>query len=206
LEQEAYVVDLAFDGEQGFDLSSTEEYDLIVLDLMLPKMDGLEICRKLRQEENVQTPILMLTARGELDDKVTGLNSGADDYLVKPFAFVELLARARALTRRPKTSLKTILGVGDLSLNTQTFKVQRQKKLIHLSKKEFILLEYLMRNCGKIISKDQIMSHVWNWETDVLPNTIEVYIGYLRGKIDKPFPDQPALIKTIRGFGYKIEG
>ncbi|MBU0978614.1 response regulator transcription factor [Patescibacteria group bacterium] len=205
LEQEAYVVDLAFDGEAGFDLASTEEYDLIILDLMLPKMDGLAVCQKLRQEESVHTPILMLTAKGELDDKVQGFNLGADDYLVKPFAFVELLARVRALGRRPRSVLPTLLKAGDLSLDTVSFEVKRQQKPIALSKKEFTLLEYLMRNAGKIINKDQIMSHVWNWEANVLPNTIEVYIGYLRRKIDKPFSALPALIKTIRGFGYKLE-
>jgi DNA-binding response OmpR family regulator len=205
LEQESFVVDLAFDGEKGFDLAATGDYDLIILDLMLPKLDGLEVCSKLRNEENIQTPILMLTARGELEDKVSGLNSGADDYLVKPFAFVELLARVRALGRRPKAILPSSLNVGDLVLDTASFAVNRAGKKIKLSKKEFVLLEYLMRNKGKIITKDQILQHVWDWEADVLPNTIEVYIGSLRKKIDKPFSNQPALIKTVRGFGYKIE-
>jgi len=140
-----------------------------------------------------------------LEDKVSGLNSGADDYLVKPFAFVELLARVRALGRRPKAILPSSLNVGDLVLDTASFAVNRAGKKIKLSKKEFVLLEYLMRNKGKIITKDQILQHVWDWEADVLPNTIEVYIGSLRKKIDKPFSNQPALIKTVRGFGYKIE-
>jgi len=203
LEQESYAVDVAYDGERGFDLASTEDYDAIVLDLMLPKMDGLRICRKLR-EEQIHTPILMLTAKGQLDDKVEGLNAGADDYLVKPFAFEELLARLRALTRRPKNTLETVLGVEDLTLNTLTFEVERAGKKINLSKKEFALLEYLLRHKGKILTKEQIISHVWNYEADILPNTVEVYIGYLRGKIDRPFKNKPALIHTIRGFGYKI--
>lgn len=203
LEQESYAVDVTYDGETGFDLASGEDYDVIVLDLMLPKMDGLEICRKLR-EENIHTPILMLTARGQLEDKVEGLNSGADDYLVKPFAFTELLARIRALTRRPKDSLETVLVIGDLSLNTLTFEVKRAERLIKLSKKEFALLECLLRHKERIMTKDQIVSHVWNYDADVLPNTVEVYIGYLRSKIDKPFKNKSPLIHTIRGFGYKI--
>jgi len=204
LEQEAYVVDLAFDGEAGFDLASSEEFDLILLDLMLPKMNGLEVCGKLRQE-GIHTPILILTAKGEIDNKVKGFDCGADDYLVKPFSFAELLARTRALCRRPKIALSTLIKVGDLSLDTSTFEVKRRQKNIILSKKEFVLLEYLIRNAGKIVSKDQIMAHVWNWEADILPNTVEVYIGYLRKKIDQPFSNLPALIKTVRGFGYTLE-
>lgn len=204
LEQESYAVDLAYDGEYGFDLAATEDYDVIILDLMLPKMAGVTLCRKLRKEENVHTPILMLTAKGELDDKVKGLNAGADDYLVKPFAFAELLARIRALTRRPKSSLDTVLEVDDLMLNTLTFEVKRAGKQINLSKKEFALLEYLMRYKGKVLTKDQIINHVWDYDADVLPNTVEVYIGYLRNKIDRPFKNKPALIHTVRGFGYKI--
>jgi DNA-binding response OmpR family regulator len=203
LEQESYAVDVAYDGERGFDLASTEDYDAIVLDLMLPKMDGLQICRKLR-EEQIHTPILMLTAKGQLNDKVEGLNAGADDYLVKPFAFEELLARLRALTRRPKNTLETVLGVEDLTLKTLTFEVERAGKQINLSKKEFALLEYLLRHKDKILTKEQIIAHVWNYEADILPNTVEVYMGYLRNKIDRPFKNKPALIHTIRGFGYKI--
>lgn len=204
LEQESYAVDVAYDGESGFDLATTEEYDVIVLDLMLPKMGGLQICKQLR-EEQVHTPILMLTAKGQLDDKVEGLNAGADDYLVKPFAFEELLARIRALARRPKNTLETVLGVEDLTLNTLTFEVERDGERINLSKKEFALLEYLLRHKDKILTKEQIIAHVWDYEADILPNTVEVYIGYLRDKIDRPFKNKPALIKTIRGFGYKIE-
>ena len=205
LEQETFVVDVAYDGADGYDLASTNEYDVIILDLMLPKMDGMSVCKSLR-DEGVHTPILMLTAKGELLDKVNGLNNGADDYLVKPFAFGELVARVRALTRRPKQHQNSIITVSDLELNTTTFEVKRSGKEVLLSRKEFGLLEYLMRHPQKIISKDQIISNVWNYESDVLPNTIEVYVGYLRNKIDRAFPDKKALIITVRGFGYKLEG
>jgi DNA-binding response OmpR family regulator len=206
LEQESYAVDVAFDGEQGFDLAASEDYDAIILDLMLPKMDGMELCQKLRKEENIHTPILMLTAKGQLDDKINGLNAGADDYLVKPFAFAELLARIKALTRRPKQTLNLLLTINDLSLNTLNFEVNRAGKNIKLSKKEFALLEYLLRHKGKILTKEQIINHVWNYDADVLPNTVEVYIGYLRNKIDRPFKNKPPLVHTIRGFGYRIGG
>lgn len=198
LEQEGYAVDVAYDGEEGYDLASSESYGVIVLDLMLPKMDGMTICKKLRAEDN-QTPILILTARGELNDRVDGLNSGADDYLVKPFAFAELVARIKALSRRPKESLGTTLTSGDLTLDTVNFSVTRSGREIVLSKKEFALLEYLLRHKGKVVTKEQIISNVWDYEADILPNTVEVFIGYLRGKIGND------LIKTIRGFGYKIE-
>jgi DNA-binding response OmpR family regulator len=196
-EQESWATDVAYDGESGYDLASSESYDVIVLDLMLPKMDGMEVCRKLRAEEN-HTPILILTARGELSDRVTGLNTGADDYLVKPFAFEELLARVRALSRRPKEGIGAVLKVGDLELDVNSFEVKKGEKVIELSRKEFALLEYLMRNAGKVVSKENIIAHVWDYESDILPNTVEVFIGYLRDKIGSDF------IKTVRGFGYKI--
>ena len=204
LEQEAYAVDLAYDGEYGFDLAATEDYAVIILDLLLPKMDGIKFCQKLRQEEKIQTPILILTAKGQLGDKIKGLNAGADDYLVKPFAFAELLARIRALARRPKQALNNVLSCQDLTLNTLTLAVKRGEKQIKLSKKEFALLEYFLRHQDQVLTKDKIVNHVWDYDADVLPNTVEVYIGYLRHKIDKPFPKKPALIQTIRGFGYKI--
>jgi DNA-binding response OmpR family regulator len=204
LTQESFAVDVAYDGEAGFDLASTEEYAVILLDIMLPKMDGITLCRKLRQE-GIHTPVLMLTAKGELEDKVTGLNSGADDYLVKPFAFAELLARIKALRRRPQKTISTKLVLGDLSLDTVNFEVKRGTRQITVSKKEFALLEYLLLHPGKILTKEQIIQNVWSYESDILPNTVEVYIGYLRQKIDKAFPDSSPFIHTVRGFGYKIE-
>jgi len=203
LELESFAVDTAYDGIEGYDLAATEDYDAVVLDLLLPGMDGMEICRKLRAEK-IHTPILILTAKGQLEEKVDGLNSGADDYLVKPFAFEELLARIRALIRRPKTTNGITLSLDDLSLNTLTYEVKRAGREIRLSGKEFSLLEFLMRHPKQIFTKDQIIGHVWNYDADILPNTIEVYIGYLRNKIDRPFPKKPALIHTVRGFGYRI--
>lgn len=204
LEQESMVADVSYDGEEGYDLASEGKYDCIILDLMLPGMDGIAICKKLR-ENNVHTPILILTARGELDDKVAGLNTGADDYLVKPFAFSELLARVKALLRRPKQALSQTITIKELSLNTLTFEVTRETTPIVLSRKEFSLLEFLMRHPGRVFTKDQIIQTVWPYDSDILPNTVEVYIGYLRNKIDKPFKNKQPLIHTVRGFGYKIE-
>ena len=199
LEEERYAVDVASDGELGLGLASSEDYDCIVLDLMLPKLDGTEVCTSLRLE-GVHTPILMLTARGTLSDKVAGLNTGADDYLVKPFAFDELVARIRALTRRTNTTTKTsTLTVSDLTLDSIKFTVTRNNSPITLSKKEFSILQYLMQNTGNVISKDQLIAHVWDYEADVLENTVEVNIRNLRKKLGKP-----DLIKTIRGFGYRI--
>lgn len=204
LEQEAYAVDVAYDGEQGYDLAIGEAYDIIILDWLLPKITGIEICRRLRAK-NIHTPILVLTAKGQVMDKVHGLDSGADDYLVKPFAFEELLARLRALKRRPKDDLGDILKAADLSLNTQTYEVKRGKDTIKLSQKEYALLEYLIRNKNRIMTKDQIISHVWDYNADVLPNTVEVFMGYLRNKIDRAYPKNKPLIITQRGFGYKIK-
>ncbi len=203
LEQESYAVDVAFEGQRGFDLASSEEYDLIILDLLLPNIDGLTICRNLRQK-NIHTQIIMLTAKGQISDKVAGLDAGADDYLTKPFAFEELLARVRALTRRPKESTGSILSCEDLTLNTLTYQVKRGDGIIKVSSKEYALLEYLMRHKNQVLTKEQIIAHIWNYDADVLPNTVEVYIGYLRNKIDRSFSDKPALIQTARGFGYKI--
>jgi DNA-binding response OmpR family regulator len=203
LELERYAVDVAYSGIDGFDLASTEDYDLIILDLMLPGMDGLEICQELRNKQ-IHTPILILTAKGQLQDKIKGLDSGADDYLTKPFSFEELLARIRALSRRPKNLLNTVLNIDDLRLDTLTYEVKRGNQLIQLSNKEFSLLEYLMSHPNQIVKKDQIINHVWNYEADILPNTVEVYIKNLRRKIDEPFKDKKALIHTVRGFGYRI--
>lgn len=202
-EQESFAVDVAYTGTDGYDLASTEEYDVMLLDLLLPGMDGVTICKKLRAA-NIHTPILMLTAKGQLNDKVEGLNSGADDYLTKPFAFEELLARVRALVRRPKQTVGNVLKVEDVTLDISSFELKRGETAIRLSSREFALLEYLMRHPNKTLTKDQIIGHVWNYDADILPNTVEVYIGYLRNKIDKPFPKKPALIHTVRGFGYKM--
>ena len=201
LEQEHYTVDVAFDGIEGYDLAASGDYDIILLDLMLPGLDGLSICQKLRSED-IHTPILMLTAKSQLDDKVKGFDCGADDYLTKPFAFEELLARIRALGRRPQQSTSQILTVADLTMDTTNYQVKRGLKEISLSSKEYSLLECLVRHTGQILNKDQIIQHVWSYESDILPNTVEVYIRNLRQKIDKPFKKK--LIQTIRGFGYKI--
>lgn len=203
LEQESYAVDVAYDGQEGYDLAVSEDYDLVILDVLLPNMDGVEICSKLR-EKQIHTPIIMLTAKGQINDKVTGLDAGADDYLTKPFAFEELVARIRALIRRPKNSTGTTLNVEDLTLKTTTYEVRRGDELIKLSSKEYALLEYLMRHPNQVLTKEQIINHIWDYDADVLPNTIEVYIGYLRNKIDRPYSGKPALIQTVRGFGYKI--
>ncbi len=203
LEQENYVVELAFNGTDGLDLALSMDFDLVVLDRMLPGMDGLKICQEIRKA-GLHIPILILTALGETMDKVVGLDSGADDYLTKPFAFEELLARIRALKRRPGDFIKNILKLADLELDTNSFEVTRAGKKIILSNKEFALLEYLLRNPKKILTKDKLINHVWSYDADILPNTVEVYIGYLRNKIDSSFGNKKSLIHTIRGFGYKI--
>jgi DNA-binding response OmpR family regulator len=205
LEQERYAVDVAYTGTEGFDLAVTEEYDLIILDLMLPGMDGLVICKELRKKQ-IHVPILILTAKGQIEDKVEGLDCGADDYLTKPFSFEELLARIRALSRRPKSSIDTTLILEDLKLDPKSFSVERGGKIIQLSHKEFSLLEYLMRYAKKVLTKEQIISHVWDYDADILPNTVEVNIRNLRKKIDFPFKNKKPLIHTVRGFGYKIGG
>jgi DNA-binding response OmpR family regulator len=204
LEQEHHIVDVSYEGIHGYDLAVSEFYDAIILDRLLPGLDGLAICKQLRSQEN-HTPILMLTAKKQLEDKVEGLNSGADDYLTKPFAFEELLARIKALSRRPKKTIESILRVADLTLDTNSYEVKRNDEKILLSSKEFALLEYLMRHKNKTLKKEHIIAHVWNYDTDILPNTVEVFIGYLRNKIDKPFNNKKHLIHTVRGFGYKIE-
>lgn len=202
LEQETFSVDIVFDGQTGLDMASTEPYDVIVLDLMLPKIDGIKVCSILR-EENVKTPIIMLTAKVTTEDKVKGLNCGADDYLVKPFSFEELLARIRALLRRPSETQSVTLECGSIKLDTMNYKATVGTDNVDLSKKEYALLEYLIRNKGKTITKDQIIEHVWSYDANVLPNTVEVYIGYLRNKIDKPYKTK--CIKTVRGFGYVLQ-
>ena len=201
IEPHTYAVDVCHDGIEASNMAEAIEYDLIVLDRMLPGMDGVSIIKNLRSQ-NIYTPILLLTALGTVKDKTDGLDAGADDYLPKPFALDELLARVRAILRRPKVKAEIILTVGDLSLSLNTHLVKRGNKDIILTNKEFSLLEFLMRNKNQPISKEQIITHVWNWDSDILPNNIEVYISYLRDKVDKPFSKK--LIKTVRGVGYKI--
>jgi DNA-binding response OmpR family regulator len=169
LEQEKYAVDVENDADTGLGAALSEPYDLMIIDRMLPgDIEGLDIAKQVRQK-NIHTPILILTAKGEITDRVQGLNTGADDYLIKPFSFDELLARVRALLRRPKETKGEILSIGDLTLDTLSYEVRRNGDLIHLSSKEFALLEYLMRNPERIVSKDSIIAHVWNFDADILP-------------------------------------
>ena len=202
LEDETYVVDVANDGSEGYRTAVADDYDVIILDIMLPGMNGYEVCRALRNDGN-KTPILMLTARDTERDIVEGLDTGADDYLAKPFSFDVLLARIRALLRRPNEKLEEILQIGDLKLDPSSKKVTRASQEISLTAKEYGVLEYLMRNKGKVLSKEQIISHVWDFDADVLPNNVELFIMFLRRKIDKPFKSK--LIYTVSGFGYKLE-
>ena len=203
LKQESHAVDVAHDGTEAYAMATVIEYDLLILDRMIPgDYDGLSLTAQLR-EEGSSVPILMLTALGEVSDKTTGLDAGADDYLTKPFALDELLARVRALLRRPKVRTENVLTVADLSLDLNSREVMRGEQKIELTNKEFGLLEYLMRNSGLPASKEQIISHVWDFDADILPNNIEVYVSFLREKIDKPFTKK--LIKTVRGIGYKID-
>lgn len=203
LEQEAYAVDIAFDGDEGYRSAVAEEYDILVVDVMLPTMNGYDICRQLRND-GIHTPIILLTAKDQASDIITGLDSGADDYLAKPFSFEVLLARMRALLRRPHETASEVLSAGDLQLNPATHSVIRAGTPLNLTVKEFGILEYLLRNKGRILSKNNIMTHVWDFDADILPNTVEVFITYLRNKIEKPFPGPP-IIHTVRGVGYKIE-
>ena len=203
LKNEKYAVDISHDGTDAYAMAGMIDYDLLILDRMIPgDYDGLSLTKKLR-EEGKKVPILLLTALGEIRDKTEGLDSGADDYLTKPFALDELLARVRALLRRPQTQAETILKIADLSLDLNAHEVFRNNQKIELTNKEFSLLEYLVRNAGRPVSKEQIIDHVWDYDADILPNNIEVYISYLREKVDKPF--ERKLIKTVRGIGYKID-
>jgi len=199
LEEETYAVDVAYDGEEGFHLAAMNQYDMIILDLMLPKMDGLEVLTRLR-DKKVSTPILLLTAKDAVDDKVTGLNKGADDYLTKPFAFSELLARIRSLLRRGQSEIQTELKVGDLILDMVSHKVSREGEEIELTGKEYSLLEYFMRNEGKVLTRTMIAEHVWDYNFDTFTNVIDVYVNHLRKKIDKKYPAK--LLHTLRGVGY----
>jgi DNA-binding response OmpR family regulator len=203
LEQETYAVDVAYDGDEGYAMATTEPYDIAIIDRMLPgDYDGLGIVKAMR-DAKVHTPVIFLSALGSISERTAGLDAGADDYLVKPFALEELLARVRALLRRPTEQQSAILEAGDLTLDTITYSVERAGKSVQLTSKEFALLEYMLRNPGRPLSKEVIISHVWDYDADILPNTVEVYIKYLRNKIDSPF--KKPLIHTVRGFGYKLE-
>lgn len=202
LEQESFAVDVIYNGDEALSVAADETYDLVILDRMLPgNTDGIGILKAMR-EEGSHTPVLFLTAKDQVGDRVEGLNAGADDYLVKPFAFDELLARVRALLRRPQDTQETVLKYADLELDPSNFSVARAKRPVKLTSKEFALLEYLMRNPGRVLTKHMIIEHVWDYDADILPNTVEVYVGYLRNKIDKPFKNAQALINTRHGFGY----
>jgi DNA-binding response OmpR family regulator len=201
LQEEHYAVDVACDGEEALDWVAVAEYDLIVLDILLPKRNGISVCRELRQH-GIRTPILMLTAKDTVDDRVVGLDSGADDYLVKPFAFKELLARLRALARRPPEVQATVLQVADLRLDTVSHQATRAGQLIDLTPKEYSLLEFLMRHRNQVVSRTMITEHVWNYDFYNQSNIVDVYVRYLRRKLDNGFA--PKLIHTVRGVGYKL--
>ena len=204
LRQEKFIVETYANGASGLGAAlGDDNYDLMIFDRMLPGIEGLEICRKVR-EAGTKVPILILTAKGQIRDRVEGLNCGADDYLVKPFSFEELLARVRALLRRPSDLHDNILTVNNLTLDTINHEARRGKTRIKLTATEFALLEYLMRNADHTLTKEKLIGHVWDFDSDILPNTVEAYIGSLRRKIDKPFRHAPPLIHTERGFGYRL--
>lgn len=204
LELQHFAVDSADNGDSGLAAAVDPDYDLVILDRMLPgAIDGITICQNMRKE-GVETPVLMLTALGEVNDRVSGLQAGADDYLQKPFAMQELIARVQTLLRRPHHTLGTILSIDDLTYDPVTFRVARGGKQLELSAKEIKLLSYLLYNQGQVLSKDKIISHVWDEDSIIVRNTVEVYMGYLRRKIDTDFPDRAPLIHTVRGFGYKL--
>jgi len=201
LTENGYSVDVAHDGEEAVHWPSVAEFDVIILDVMLPVRDGMEVCRILRRQ-GVRTPVLMLTARDAVEDRVRGLDSGADDYLVKPFAFAELLARIRALSRREPALVANELRVGDLVMDAATRMVTRAGVPLDLTAKEFALLEYLMRHPGQVLTRTVIAEHVWNYDFDNATNVIDVHIKNLRKKVDDPF--ETNLVQTVRGVGYRI--
>jgi len=201
LTEHGYSVDVAYDGDEAVYWPDVAQFDIIILDVMLPVRDGVEVCRVLRAK-GVRSPILMLTARDAIEDRVTGLDSGADDYLVKPFAFAELLARIRALSRREPALTGTVLEIGDLRLDTAARAVQRAEVLLELTAKEFSLLEYLLRHPNQVLSRTMIAEHVWNYDFDSATNVIDVHIKNLRRKIDDGSPLK--LIQTVRGAAYRV--
>ena len=202
LKRERHAVDIEHDGEAGLQMALSQPYDLLVIDRMLPNIEGTEIVKEIRKNNKLM-PILLLTALGTTEDKAYGLDSGADDYLVKPFAVDELLARVRALLRRPPIQQPDILKISDLTIDTTQQLVRRNGTLIELTAKEYALLEYLARHPNQVLSKETLIDHVWDFDANILPNNVEAYIKNLRRKIDKPF--KKPLIQTVRGFGYKLE-
>ncbi len=201
LMDDGYAVDTAYDGEEGQDLAEMTPYDAIILDIMLPKKDGLEVCRELRKQK-INIPILMLTARDTVDDRVQGLDSGADDYLVKPFAIQELRARLRALLRRESTDKTGLLAAGDLVLDPASHTVERSGQPIILTAKEFALLEYFLRNPNRLITREMAESHIWSYDYDGASNVVDVYVRRLRRKVDDGYPVK--LLETLRGAGYRL--
>jgi two-component system, OmpR family, response regulator len=201
LEEEGYAVDLAGGGQEGLWLTMENPYDAIILDVMLPDLDGFEVCRRIR-EAGRWSPVLMLTARDAIPDRVSGLDAGADDYLTKPFSFAELLARLRALVRRGASERPAVLRVGDLSLDPATHRVTRGAAPIELTGKEFSLLDYLMRHPGEVLTRTRLIEHVWDFAYDGDSNVVDVYIRYLREKVDRPFGRDS--IQTVRGAGYRL--
>jgi len=202
LREEQYAVDTTGGGEEGFYMANTIPYDVVILDVMVPKMDGFSLCRKLRETGHI-TPILLLTARDTIEDRVTGLDTGADDYLTKPFAFPELLARIRALLRRGNAHPTTRLIAADLQLDPISHRVWRAGQEIILTNKEYALLEYLLRNAGRVLTRTAIIDHVWDIQYDSMTNIVDVHIRSLRAKIDRDF--SPPLIQTVRGVGYMLK-
>jgi DNA-binding response OmpR family regulator len=202
LEEESYAVDVCAEGTRGLDLARQGSYDLVILDLMLPEMSGFEVLKALRKDR-LAVPVLILTARSQVDEKVKGLDAGADDYLTKPFAIEELLARVRVLLRRGVGEATGLLQVDDLVLNPATREVTRGGKRIELTAKEYALLEYMMRNAGRVLTRPMIAEHVWNLDFDTFTNVIDVYVNYLRNKIDRGWDRK--LIQTVRGSGYVLK-
>jgi DNA-binding response OmpR family regulator len=199
--EEAYAVDVAYDGEEGEYLAEVNPYDLVILDIMMPMKDGIEVCNSLRSKK-INIPIMMLTAKDAVEDRVKGLDTGADDYVIKPFAFSELLARVRALLRREGSFMSSELKIGDLTLNTRTRELYRGQRMIELTTKEYTIMEYLMRHPNIVITRTMIEEHAWDYDFDSVSNLVDVYIRRLRRKIDDDEKDN--IIQTIRGAGYRL--
>lgn len=201
LKSEGYTVDACFNGEEALDFIEMAEYDVMILDIMMPKVDGLEVVRKMRKEGNT-TPVIFLTARDAIEDRVKGLDMGANDYLVKPFSFDELMARIRVLTRSSSVEQSSVYTIADLSVDVAAHIVKRGEAVITLSAKEFALLEYLIRNKGKVLSREKIENNLWNYDYEGGTNAVDVYIRYLRKKLDENYTNK--LIHTVRGCGYVL--